>query len=96
MLPTTLVLKLLFGLGGGLSGAYIKDTGENAMNMVYVPAPGIVGPYDLCVVANKVIYLYYEPHYRTVGGRQYLINWKSATLDPVAHAVPDMINITAA
>ncbi len=81
---------------GGLSGAYIKDTGENAMNMVYVPAPGIVGPYDLCVVANKVIYLYYEPHYRTVGGRQYLINWKSATLDPVAHAVPDMINITAA
>ncbi|MBA7558441.1 hypothetical protein ES708_00044 [subsurface metagenome] len=81
---------------GGLSGAYIKDTGENAMNMVYVPAPGIVGPYDLCVVANKVIYLYYEPHYRTVGGRQYLINWKSATLDPVAAAVPDMINITAA
>ncbi|MBA7558026.1 hypothetical protein ES705_50815 [subsurface metagenome] len=79
-----------------MSGAYIKDTGENAMNMVYVPAEGVVGPYDLCVVANKVIYLYYEPHYRTVGGRQYLINWKSAALDPVAAAVPDMINITAA
>ncbi|MBA7516347.1 hypothetical protein ES705_08395 [subsurface metagenome] len=81
---------------GGLSGAYIKDTGENAMNMVYVPAEGVTGTFDLCVVANKVIYLYYEPHYRTVGGVKYLINWKSATLDPVAAAVPDMINITAA
>ena len=81
---------------GGLSGAYIKDSGENAVNQVYVPAEGVAGPHDLCVVAGKVLYLYYEPHYRTVGGKQYLINWKSAALDPCAAVVPNMINITPA
>ncbi len=81
---------------GGLSGCYFDDGSGNAVNQVYVPAPGIVGPYDLCVVADKVCYLVYDPHYITVGGVRYLINWSPVALDPVAAAVPDMINITAA
>lgn len=50
--------------------------------------------FDLCVVANKAFYLVYDPHYRTVGGVQYLINWSPVALDPCASAVPDMVSIT--
>jgi len=49
--------------------------------------------FDLCVVANKAFRLVYEPHYRTVGGVQYLINWKSVALDPTAVVIPGMVSV---
>jgi len=54
------------------------------------PLPDV---FDLCVVANKAFRLIYEPHYRTVGGVQYLVNWKSVALDPTAVVIPEMVSI---
>ncbi|GAI41448.1 unnamed protein product, partial [marine sediment metagenome] len=35
-----------------------------------------------------------DPHYRTVGGKKYLINWSPVALDPCVAAVPNAVNIT--
>ncbi len=81
---------------GGLSGCYFDDGSGSAVNQVYVPAEGVVGPYDLCVVALKVWSLVYDPGYgqQRVGNQWVTVNWRPVELEPVAAAVPDMINIT--
>jgi len=83
---------------GGLSGCYFNDGSGEAVTSVYVPAEGVTGPFDLCAVALKAWSLVYDPGYgqQRVGSKWVTVNWRPVELDPVASAVPDMINITAA
>ena len=54
---------------------------------------GLPAVLDLCVAVDKAFYLIYNPHYRTVGGVQYLINWSSVNLNPFVSAVPSAVTI---
>ena len=51
--------------------------------------------FDLCVAVDKAFYLVWDPHYRTVGGVKYLINWSPVSIDPPPpSAVPSAVKIT--
>jgi len=81
---------------GGLSGCYFTDGSGEAVTTVYVPAEGVAGLHDLCVVAWNAIYFVYDPGcgQTRVGGQIVTLNWRLEELGPVAAAVPDAINIT--
>ena len=81
---------------GGYGGCYFTDGSGEAVTSVNVPAEGVVGAYDLCVVAQRAIYFVYDPGcgQTRVGGQIVTLNWRLEELDPVAAAVPDMISIT--
>jgi len=83
---------------GGYGGCYFADGSGDAVITVYVPAEGVAGLHDLCVVAMKVWSLVYDPGYgqQRVGGQWVTVNWRPVELDPVASAVPELVNITAA
>jgi len=49
--------------------------------------------FDFCTVVTAAFYLVWDPHYRTVGGKRYLINYSSVALDPSAAAVPGAVYI---
>lgn len=91
-------IEISYWSWGGWSGYYFTDGGGAAVTLLYVSAPaeGVVGPYDLCVVAQRAIYFVYDPGcgQTRVGGQIVTINWRLEELDPVAAAVPDMISIT--
>lgn len=80
---------------GGWGGCTLED-GSAAYTIVNVPAEGVTGLHDLCVVAWRAIYFVYDPGcgQTRVGGQIVTINWRLEELDPVAAAVPDMISIT--
>jgi len=81
---------------GGLSGCYFNDGSGSAITTVNVPAEGVAGLHDLCVVAWRALHFVYDPGcgQTRVGGQIVTINWRLEELDPVAAAVPDMISIT--
>jgi len=83
---------------GGYSGCYFTDGSGAAVTSVYVPAEGVAGIKDVCVVAWRAIYFVYDPGcgQTRVGGQIVTLNWRLEELPPVASAVPDMINITPA
>lgn len=83
---------------GGYSGCYFTDGSGAAATQVYVPAEGVAGLHDLCVVAKRAIYFVYDPGCGQirVGGQIVTLNWRLEELDPVAAAVPDLVNITPA
>jgi len=81
---------------GGLSGCYFTDGSGDAVTSVNVPAEGIVGLHDLCVVAWRAMYFVYDPGcgQTRVGGKVVTINWRLEELDPFAATVPNMVSIT--
>ena len=83
---------------GGLSGCYFTVGGGDAVKQVYVPAPGVVGIKDVCVVALRAIYFVYDPGcgQTRVGGKVVIVNWRLEELPPIADVVPEMVNITGA
>jgi hypothetical protein len=51
------------------------------------------GTFDLCAVVTGAFYLVWDPHYRTVGGVQYLINYSPVMLEPAAAALSEAVYI---
>lgn len=49
--------------------------------------------FDLCAVVTKAFYLVWDPHYRIVGGKKYLIHYSPVMLEPTAKAVPGALYI---
>jgi len=83
---------------GGLSGCYFTDGSGEAVTQVYVPAAGVVGIKDVCVVAWRAIHFVYDPGcgQTRVGGQIVILNWRLEELPPIAHAVESLIEIVPA
>lgn len=83
---------------GGLSGCYFDDGSGNAVNQVYVPAEGVVGIKDVCVVAWRAIHFVYDPGCGTtrVGGQTVTLNWRLEELSPIARVIEGSIEIVPA
>lgn len=81
---------------GGLGGCYFEDGSGNAIYNTSVPAEGVTGKHDLCVVAWRALYFVYDEGWSQtrIGGETVILNWRPVELTPVAAAVPDAINIT--
>jgi len=80
----------------GMSGCYFDDGSGSAVTTVRIPAPGIAGPHDLCVVANEALYFAYDPGcgQLRLGTGWVTLNWRLEELPLVAVAVQNQINIT--
>lgn len=49
--------------------------------------------FDLCAVVTGAFYLVWDPHYRTVGGVQYLISYSPVMLDPATASLSEAVYI---
>jgi len=78
-----------------LSGCYFTDGSGEAIISVDVPAEGVAGMHDLCVVALRAIHFVYDPGcgQTRVGGQIVILNWRLEELAPVIAAAPDAIEI---
>jgi len=83
------------GWGGQYSGWNFAD-GSAAVTQVYVPAEGVTGLHDLCVVALKAYYFVYDPGcgQLRLGTGWVTLNWRLEELPPLAIAQPNQIEIT--
>lgn len=80
---------------GGHSGCYFDDGSGSAVTTVQVPAEGVAGLHDLCVVAWRAIHFVYDPGcgQLRVGGQIVTLNWRLEELPPIAGAIESLIEI---